>query len=215
MSSADLMFSINDAEFISQAVIVYNEKLDASWPIDDVNQALAAVYTGNPGLPWIYPVYDRVGVIGYQIMTRNERRTQDDIEELFWDTLDLNELAIVASKEFTVDTPCWGFTDELGEGMAAVGYIAPYGPPLPTGPINDGIKLLMGQTSWPSNGAIYLYPVRKGGDPLLSGLWLADTVDGLDENDFVDDAMFNEIRDQNLVANKYANPLFIRKRYDL
>ena len=214
MLSADLMFSVNDSEFISQAAICFDQKVDACWPIDDINQALAAVYTSNPGLPWIHSVYDAQGVIGYHIMTRNDRRAEHDVEELFWDTLALNELAIVASKEFTVDTPCWGHTDELGEGMAAVGYIAPYGPKLPTGPINDAIRLLMGQQSWPSNGAIYLYPVRKGGDPLLSGLWLADCVDGLDENDLVDDAMFNQIREQNL-SNKKPNPTFARKRYDL
>lgn len=209
------MFSINDAEFVSQAIIGFDQKLDACWPIDDINQALAAVYTATLTLPWIHSVYDSQGVIGYQVMSRNNRRSERDVEELFWDTLALNELAIVASKEFTVDTPCWGFTDELGEPMAAVGYIAPYGPPLPTGPINDAIRLLMGQQSWPENGAIYLYPVRKGGDPLLSGIWLADCVDGLDENDLVDDSMFNSIREQNLKSNKNTNPTFTRKRYDL
>lgn len=213
--NAEIMYSVADTEFISQAAIMYKEPVKATWPLDQMNAALAAMYTAQMELPWIYPVTDRHGVVGYMLMSYNERRSDEYIEHLFWDTLGLHGLVDISQKYFLVDTPCWAYTDKLGEPMAAVGYTAPYGPPLPLDPINDAIYNLMSQGTWPPNACVYLYPIRKEGDPLFSGIWIAECIDGLEENELLDDVMFKEIREQNVRIKKPRNKTFQRKRYDL
>jgi hypothetical protein len=45
-------------------------------------------------------------------------------------------------------------------------------------------------------------------------LWLADRVDGMDDDSHIDDAMFTAIREQNLSSTTAAPAAFHRKRYD-
>lgn len=216
MPQCDLMFSVNDFECIQQAIIAFDQPVEAQWPLDDLNGALSDFYRSTLNLPWISVVNDLKGPVGYIITGRNDRRDRDELEEMFWTCLAEGNLAHAGTKEFLVDMPRWNATphnpDAGREPVAAVGYVAPYGPALPVGPVNDGIRLLMGQQNWPSSGAIYLYPVHKQADPHFSGLWLADSVDGIGDDSDVDDSIFKSIREQNL--RKGIPPTFQRKRYD-
>lgn len=217
MPQCDLMFSVSDFECIQQAVIGFNSPVDAQWPLDELNGALADFYRSTMTLPWISIVEDLDGPIGYVIMGRNDRLSSSEKEEMFWSCLAEGNLAHAGTKEFLVDMPRWNATpydpDTGRDAVAAVGYIAPYGPALPVGPINDAIRLLMGQSNWSEAGAIYLYPVRKKSEPFFSGLWLADRVDGIGDDSDVDDSIYRSIKEQQSLHKKIPTT-FQRKRYD-
>jgi hypothetical protein len=210
------MFSVGDYPLVQQAIIAFDSPLDAQWPLDEMNDALAAFYQSTLTLPWVTVIEDLSGPIGYVLLPRNDRRS--DHEDVFWTCLAEGELAHAGTKEFLVDLPRWHATphdpDAGRDPCAAVAYVAPYGPALPVGPINDAIRLVMGQQDWPESGALYLYPVRRAADPFYSGLWLADRVDGMDDDSHIDDAMFTAIREQNLSSTTAAPAAFHRKRYD-
>lgn len=208
----DLMYSVADFECIQQAVIAFQEPVDAQFPLDELNQALAAFYQATMTLPWIRSVRDLDGPIGYLITPRNDRLSERGAADMFWDTLAANELADAEACAFLQDQPLWGMVPGA-EPTIALGYIVPYGPELPLDAINDGIHTLMGQGNWSENGAIYVYPVKKRSDPLYGGLWLADHVDNMDEDDYVDDAIFASIREQNLIHKKKIPAPYQRKRY--
>ena len=212
MAQCDLMFSVSDFSCIEQAIIAFEESTDAQFPLDQLNQALAAFYQATLELPWLATVRDLKGPIGYLITARNDRDTDRDNADIFWDTLEANEMADGDSCTFLVDQPCWAMVPGVIPTVA-LGYITPYGPELPIDPINDGIRSLMGQADWPEDAAIYLYPVKKENNSHYSGLWLAGRVDNMDEDDFVDDAIFKQIREQNLIHKKKIPSAYQRKRY--
>lgn len=220
---AELMFNVG--EFVTeQALVAFDAPLDAQWPLDEINEALAAFYRSTMTLPTLSDIKDRKGSIGYLLAPRNDRADGIERSEMFWTCLAEGNLAHAGRHEFLADLPRWHHTPhepELGrDPLAAVAYVAPYGPALPVEPINDAIRLLMGQTTWPEAGAIYLYPVRKGDSPLYSGLWLADCVHGFDDSPLLDDSMFTRIREQNMQNRKRLfgkakeASIFDRKRYD-
>lgn len=212
MAQLDLMFSVGDFECIQQAILAFEEPTEATFPLDEVNQALAAFYQATMTLPWLTTIRDLKGPIGYLLAPRNDRTSDREAAEMFWNTLQANDMGDPDTGTFLVDQPCWAMVPGAAPTVA-VGYITPFGPELPVDAINDAIKLLMGQSNWPEDGAIYLYPVKKANDAVYSGLWLADHVDNMDEDTYVDDAIFKSIREQNLVHTKRIPVPYQRKRY--
>lgn len=212
MAQLDLMFSVADFEYKQQAIIAFDEPVDAQFPLDDLNAALAAFYQATLVLPWITTIRDMKGPIGYLLTPRNDRVSDREAAEMFWDTLQANDMADADTGTFLVDQPCWAMVPGAAPTVA-LGYIVPYGPDLPVDAINYAIATLMGQSDWPEDGAIYIYPVKKANDPLYCGLWLADRVDNMDEDAYVDDAIFKQIREQNLVYKKSNPDPYQRKRY--
>lgn len=173
MIEADLLFNIDLAhELVTEAIITLAEPVDAAWPLDDINSALAECYEASLDLPAIWKTWDNEGTYGYVIGN--------------------------------------------GRQQWSVAYRTPYGPDLPIEPINDAIHRLMGQTLWPDDRAIYLYPVRKGESPEMSGLWLADTLDNVGDDPELDDVAFRMVRDAS--RDKHALrqfPQFQPRRYTI
>lgn len=215
MAQLDLMFSIADFELVTQAILAFETPVDATFPLDHLNEALAAFYNGTMDPPHIVTIRDLRGPIGYLITPRDDRRTEREASEAFWGALAANDLADAEASAFLVDQPCWGAVP--GTSTCAVGYVTPFGPALPTDAITDAIRLLMGQQNWPELAAVYLYPVRHEASPLYSGLWLADRIEGMDDDTLLDDAVFRAVREQNLrwySQHHGRNPApFERKRY--
>jgi hypothetical protein len=212
MAQLDLMFSVGDLDCIQQAILAFDEPVEAEFPLDDLNAALGSYYQATLTLPWITTIRDMKGPIGYLLTPRNDRLSDREAAEMFWDTLQANDMANAEAGTFLVDQPCWANVPGA-EPTVALGYIVPYGPDLPVDAINFAIRTIMGQGNWPEDGAIYIYPVKKHDDPLYCGLWLADHVDNMAEDSFVDDAIFKSIREQNLVHKKRNPDPYQRKRY--
>lgn len=213
---ADLLFNIGDlyAPPIYQAIVALDQAYETCWPLDVINEALAISYGNNMALPWIYVVTDDGGTIGYLVMPRNDRLTDDELYAAFWGMLEEQGLADADQHRYNQDTPfsCQGDWDETAVGIVA--YPTPYGAKFPAEPVNTAIKLLMGQSDWPSSNSLWLYPVRKSDIPLMRGLLISGKMDNLNETPQLDDVMFTRIRDLNHAPNISAlYPTFQRKRF--
>lgn len=128
-------------------------------------------------------------------------------------SLDLPTLKISLDR---ADDSTLGYIVDNGRQQWTVPYRTPYGPDLPIEPVNDAIHRLMHQTLWPDDMAIYLYPVRQGAGSMMSGLWLADSIDGVGDDSEMDDVVFRMVRDAS--RDKHALkkfPQFQPRRYTI
>jgi hypothetical protein len=116
--------------------------------------------------------------------------------------------------------------DEINEALADAynkslaipviqGVQVQFGPSFPTEVANRAIHLIMDQPGWPTDGAVYLYPVREGSSPLTSGIWLADTIDNVGDDDVLDDVALKMVRSCQTKRAMKMFPAFKPERFKL
>lgn len=202
--NVDLLFNVGDVFTppISEGLAALDGPYAADWPLDALNEALKISYDCNQALPWIYVIVDGRGPVGYLVTPRDDRLTEADLEDAFWDIL-VDEGVAAERGRFVADLPavCQGQLDGVTVGVVA--HISRYGPPVPTEALGVAIAKIMGQADWLSSAVVWLYPVRKLDHAELSGIWVASKVDDLAENPQMDDLMFERIRDLNQVPDAY------------
>lgn len=178
---ADLLYNAGpDTPLVTQAAIAFDVECAESWPLDQLNAALAHCYgfsIDDPavGVPQIYPVLDGGRTVGFIVRPRNDTLTDEDLWDAFWGMLAAGGHADPDALTFAEPPPffCPGGWDGVEVGIVA--YPIPYGPPFPAEPVNEALWRLTRQANWPlADMQPALAPVRRGTDALTFGLWVAE-----------------------------------------
>lgn len=199
----DVLFNLKDSE-IDKAVVAFDSPLDATWPLDIINEALFHFYDNNDARPWIYSAEDNGLPVGYVVSERDDHLTDQDVLDAFYGMLQEKGLHDAENEQFTKPVPFSTAGEWDGVTVGICAYPQRYGAAFPVAAVNYAIWKILGQTTW--NGSqLWVYPVRKNDDAFYSGLLIRSKMDDLEESFLVDDMMFKEVAEQNKKANE-VNP---------
>jgi len=183
---------------VTQAVVAFADRQDVTWPFVDLNKTLEHFYNGagnETAIPQLYSAREAGSVVGYLAMPRNTY-SQTEINEIFWGAAEAAELVTSSGNryDFLGDPPFVGNAVMDGGVIGVMGYQLPSWIDLPLDKLNTALRMLLGQLEWPTTLAPFIYPVAKGGSPLLAGIWIAPPVDNLNRRTSADDEAFHRIR---------------------
>lgn len=182
---------------IVQAIVAFAERQEATWPFDALNDMLGLFYNKDGPLdtPQIYAIIESGRTVGYLTMPLNSYSPRE-LNVLFWQAMLDTGSAVKTSNgyEFKADPPFATLASTEAGVVSVLAYQQPSGAGLPTEAINYALRMLLGQSAWPTHLAPFLYPVAKNGSPLLAGIWVAPSVDDLNTDNQADDAVFRAVR---------------------
>jgi hypothetical protein len=210
----------------TEAAVVLDDPVTAYWPLDMIYEAMRHYcdHRRRDDIPQIYPVNYDSRVIGY--MVRAVGATEEEREQLFWEILrDSGHVVSETDSGFEYDTgealfvEGWeNFASDLRIPVGIVAYVQPEESFLfPHELVNDALRLLMGQSSWPRTLPLYPHPGRKGAGAPLKGLWIAPPQDDLNYADhaYVDDKRIKAIIASNSWRARRRHPEWCLEDYEV
>ena len=199
---------------VTMAIVAFEHSCPASWPFDALYEALTWCYDQDMAIPGIFPVVESRQTAGYLVSPVDP---EGEASEIFWRVMLDSESATETSDGYQFGDRRPFSVQHTAEGdypIGLVGFVEPASSGrFPKAAVNAGIRELMDQPNWPTDLAVYPYPVFQGGSRAeLGGLLLAPTADDLNDSSAARD-IFRRIRDGNSGFNAHKHTPFPTKEF--